>query len=238
MTQLPLNQIIEGDAIEEMKKLPRNSIDLLLTDPPFFMPAEHYQSRIQYQRNFADLSPLRIFWEQVTLEVVRVLKPTGHFITFCNCDSYPVFYIPMYNNFDKLVSLVWNKKRPGLGNIWRHQHELIIAARFSESKYNNDGRLHPDVISEAATLSKDREHPVEKPWEMLRKLIEPTTFENDVVLDPFCGSGTTCQAAKIINRKYIGIDLNTKYCQIARNLLNSQPENLTNLNQVVFTQER
>lgn len=213
---IELNQIIEGDCIEVMKTFPNNFVDLVLTDPPFFLPANHYQSRIQYQRNFADLSPLKIFWTVVVNEVKRILKPEGHFITFCNCDSYPVFYEPMYNTFTKLVSLVWNKKRIGLGNIWRHQHELIIAARNENFKFNKTGRVFADVISEEATLSEDRDHPVEKPWKMLRKLIEPVTFKGDIVLDPFCGSGTTCLAAQILDRKFIGIELNHSYVEVAR----------------------
>ena len=219
---LPLNEILEGDSVELMKTFPSKSVDLVLTDPPFFLPAQHYQSRIQYQRNFADLSPLRIFWTVVTKEVQRVLKPSGHFITFCNCDSYPVFYEPMYNSFAKLVSLVWNKKRIGLGNIWRHQHELIIAARNEEFKFNDTGHMFSDVISQEATLSEDREHPVEKPWQMLIKLIEPVTLKGDIVLDPFYGSGTTCFAAQVIGRNFIGVDLNANYVDIARKKVHVQ----------------
>jgi len=228
---LKTNLIIEGDCLEVMKTFPRKSLDLVLTDPPFFLPATHYQSRVQYQRNFADLSPLRVFWSAVTIEVRRILKPNGHFLTFCNCDSYPVFFEPMYNNFTKLVSLVWNKKRIGLGNIWRHQHELIIAARNDDFKFNDTGKMFSDVISEEASLSEDREHPVEKPWKMLVKLIEPVTFKGDVVLDPFCGSGTTCLAAQILDRQFIGIELNHNYVDIARKKchVNSQTLDAMNL---------
>jgi len=212
---LPLDQIIHADALKFMCELPNNSVDLVLTDPPFFMPAVHYQSRITYQRNYADLSPLKIFWTEITKAVKRILKETGHFIVFCNCDSYPVFYEPMYNHFHKLTSLVWNKGKIGLGAIWRHQHELIIAARNEDYKHNKTGRMYSDVISVKATPSEQRDHPVEKPWKLLRFLIEPTTLEGDVVLDPFCGSGTTLLAAKILKRKFIGVDLNEEYIKVA-----------------------
>jgi len=212
---LPLDQILHGDALEFMAGLPANSVDAIITDPPFFMPATHYQSRVSWQRNFADLSPLKVFWTEVTKAAKRVLKKTGHFIVFSNCDSYPVFYEPMYNHFHKLTSIVWNKKHVGLGAIWRHQHELIIAARGEEYKHNQTGRLYADVISIKATRSENRDHPVEKPWQLLRFLIEPTTLEGDVVLDPFCGSGTTLLAAKILKRHFIGVDLNEEYVKIA-----------------------
>ena len=216
---MKLNSVYEGDCLDIIPTFPSNSVDLVLTDPPFFMPAQHYQSRMKWQRNYADLSPLKIFWREVTKEVVRVLKPTGHFLTFCNCDSYPVFFEPMYNQFDKLVALVWNKKQVGLGNIWRHQHELIIAARWKESKINVDGKLRADVLSYQPTRSQNRKHPVEKPWELLSELISPITLEGDVVLDPFCGSGTTLKAAKILGRNYIGVDLNANYVDISKDLV-------------------
>jgi len=229
LNKLPINNLVLGDCIEVMKEWPRNSIDCVVTDPPFFLPSMHYQSRIKYQRNFADLTPLKVFWNVITEEVKRILKPTGHFIVFCNCDSYPVFYEPMYNNFSKLVSLIWNKDRIGLGRIWRHQHELIIAARNNKYKYNNNGKVYSDVITKKATSFRKRKHPVEKPWEIFIKLIEPITYEDDIILDPFCGSGTTCLAAKILKRKYIGIELNEEYVKIANELLNSY-NNLSDYN--------
>ena len=56
-------KVINGDCIEEMKKIPSKSVDCIITDPPFFMPASHYASRITYQRNYGDLTPLKVFWE-------------------------------------------------------------------------------------------------------------------------------------------------------------------------------
>ena len=178
------------------------------------MPAQHYQSRKKWQRSFADLSPLKVFWTEITKGAKRVLKDTGHFIVFCNCDSYPVFYEPMYNHFNKLVSLVWDKKHFGMGQIWRRQHELIIAARGENYKFNKS-KTHRDVISEPVISQEKRDHPVEKPWKVLAKLIEPVTYEGDIVLDPFCGSGTTLLAAKILKRHFIGVDLNEEYVKTA-----------------------
>jgi len=213
---LPVNQIICGDALETMQTFPRNSIDLVLTDPPFFTPTVHYQSRIKFSRIFADVSPLRIFWYTITREVVRILKKTGHFMTFCNCDSYPVFYAPIYDRFDKVKSLVWDKTEVGLGRIFRHQHELIIWARNEGHKYNHIKRVVSDVIKARATRTENRVHPVEKPVKLMKQLIEPVTFEDDVVLDPFCGSGTALLGAYQLKRNWIGIDLNQKYAEEAK----------------------
>lgn len=207
--------IYHGDMRDVLPTLRANTVDLVLTDPPFFMPAVHFQSRIEWQRTWGDTSILAMFWRTVLDETLRVLRPTGHFLAFCNGDSYPVFYPEMYRRFDYLKSLVWDKGHVGLGRVWRGQHELVIAARFSESVFNEDGKLRADVLYAKATPSAERDHPVEKPAELMAQLIEPTTQPSGTVLDPFMGSGTTLEAAKNLGRRAIGIDTEERYCEVA-----------------------
>jgi DNA modification methylase len=209
-------ELYEGDCLEIMRGLPKNSVDLIITDPPFFMPASHYQSRKGWQRKFGDLSPLKVFWTEITKECARLLKPTGHIFVFCNCDSYPVFYEPMYNNFDKLKSIIWDKTRVGLGRIFRNQHELIIWGRWQDHKFNNDNQLRADVLSYPATLSHDRLHPVEKPINLLKELITPTTDEGDTVFDPFAGGGGVAVACEELGRNSILIEIESEYCGIIK----------------------
>ena len=199
-------------------------VDLVLTDPPFFLPADHFQSRVKWQRSWGDVSVLGVFWS-VILDTVK-LKPTGHFLSFCNADSYPVFYPEMYRRFDKIKCLVWDKGHVGLGRIWRHQHELIIAARYRESFVDIDGKLFSDVIKINATPSTDREHPVEKPSALFLPLIEPVTPKNGIVIDPFMGSGTTLVAVKQLGREAIGIEIEERYCEIAVKKLAQEVLNL------------
>jgi site-specific DNA-methyltransferase (adenine-specific) len=190
-------------------------VDAVVTDPPFFMPATHYQSRVDWQRSWSDTSVLAAFWSVVVDACIRVLKPTGHMLAFCNGDSYPVFYPEMYRRFDYLKSIVWDKGHVGLGRVWRNQHELIIAARWNTSEFNDDGRLRADVIRAKATPPTERLHPVEKPESLLADLIRPTTLEGGLVLDPFMGSGTTLEAAKRDGRRAVGIEGEERYCEIA-----------------------
>jgi site-specific DNA-methyltransferase (adenine-specific) len=212
------------DCLDGMKELEKQSIDLILTDPPFFIPAQHYQSRQQWQKKYSDLSVLKIFWNTLLEQYVRILKPTGHLVFFCNSDSYPVFYEPTYNLFHKCKCLVWDKGHVGLGHIFRNQHELIIWARFSESMFNDDKKLHSDILKFSATASDDREHPVEKPELLLQELISPLSPQDGIVLDPFCGSGTTLSAAQKINRKYIGFELDKGYFDGAQKRLADRKE--------------
>lgn len=214
--------IYHGDCREILPELRRGSIDATLTDPPFFMPAVHYQSRVEWQRSWSDTSVLAAFWSVILDGVVPLMKRSGHLLTFCNSDSYPVFYPEMYRRFDFLKALVWDKGHVGLGRVWRNQHELIIAARWNDAIFNEDGKLRADVLRYDATPSADRDHPVQKPQHLLAALIEPTTLRDGVVLDPFMGSGTTLEAAKNLGRKAIGIEGEERYCEIAAKRLSQE----------------
>ena len=201
-----------------------SEVDLVLTDPPFFMPATHYQSRVGWQRTWGDTSVLSVFWREVTKSYLATMKNTAHAIIFCNHESYPVFYPVMYSNFHYLKSIVWDKTHFGLGRIWRNQHELIIAARFEGSIYNDDGKPRADVLSYRATPTSQRTHPVEKPVSLLNELIVPTTVPGALVLDPFMGSGTTLIAARRNGRLAIGIEIEEKYCEIAAKIMEEQKQ--------------
>lgn len=207
--------IYHGDCREILPLIARESVALCLTDPPFFMPATHYQSRVDWQRSWSDTSVLASFWATVLDAVIPTIARDGHLITFCNGDSYPVFYPEMYRRFDYLKSIVWNKGHFGLGRIWRNQHELMIAGRWDGSVFHDDGVARSDVLDAKATPSADRDHPVQKPESLFSPLIMPTTKPGDVVLDPFMGSGTTLTAAKKLGRHAIGIEGEEKYCEIA-----------------------
>lgn len=210
---LPINKIICGDCLEVMKDWPDNSISAIVADPPFFTPAVHYQGRIKHARSWGDMSILETWWGSICEELSR-LCPKGHVMVFCNGESYPVFYKAMFPKWEKLKSMIWDKRHVGLGRIYRNQHELIIWARSEGHFLPNDGKLRTDVIRVKATPSASRSHPVEKPVELLKNLI--CCDGDGIVLDPFCGSGTTCQAAKDLKLKYIGIDIDENYCEIAR----------------------
>ena len=213
--------IYHGDCREVIPHIPR-LVDAVITDPPFFMPATHYQSRVEWQRSWSDTSVLSAFWATILEATLQKLRKTGHFLTFCNGDSYPVFYPEMYRRFDYLKSLVWDKGHVGLGRVWRNQHELIIAARWNEAVFNEDGELRSDVLRFTATPSADREHPVEKPRSLLDSLLVPTVQRGGTVLDPFMGSGTLLEAAKNCDRKAIGIEGEERYCEIAARRLDQQ----------------
>jgi hypothetical protein len=188
--------------------------DSMITDPPFFTPATHYQSRVKHQRKFSDLSSLASFWELVMDRTDVYRKHEAHAAVFCNCDSYAVFYPVMFSRFDKTKSLVWDKMHVGLGRIFRHQHELIIWGRNEGHYFEPDGELHADVIACEATPSKDRDHPVEKPAKLYTALVSPLTPKGGITFDPFAGAGLICLAAESYGCKAYAMELDPAYCAV------------------------
>jgi DNA modification methylase len=204
--------IYHGDALEIAPTL--GMVDLILTDPPFFMPAQHYASRTDWQRSWGDTSILAGWWANVVTTTAHRLHRSGHFITFCDDESYPVLYPPLYRHFERLNALVWDKGAIGMGSPWRHTHELLIAARWAAAKWTGGGG-ESDVLRVKSVPTVERLHPVDKPVELLRRLIAPTTDAGDTVLDPFLGGGATLIAAKELGRRAIGIEIEERYCEIA-----------------------
>ena len=223
---IKLNQIYNEDCLETMKRMPDNFVDLILTDPPFFMPASHYQSRVSWGRSFGDLSILGQYFMIVAKEYKRIIKDNGHVLVFCNDESYPVFYPVVYNMWDFTKLLIWDKTRIGLGKIFRHRHELILWVSNKGAKVNNDGKVHSDILEYAPTLSKDRDHPVQKPVELLSELIIVLSSKDGMIYDSYVGSGTTLQAAQRLGRNWIGSEINPEYCDIANKRIKAERDQM------------
>jgi len=113
-------------------------------------------------------------------------------------------------------SVIWDKANPGLGWRFRRQHEMVMVAHRNGGKlaWADDEVAVPNV----QTLSprhRDRHHPNEKPLDLPARFVTWTTKPDNLVLDPFMGSGTTLRAAKDLGRRAIGIEIEERYCEIA-----------------------
>jgi len=214
------DKVYNIDCMDGFKQLEENSIDLIVIDPPYFLPAVHYNTRKQFSRNFADLGILEHFFKDVFKEFERIIKPTGRIYIFCDGQSYPLFYYHLYSFCKHVRPLIWDKKTSINGYSWRHQHELIIFAEMPQTKPvpSGDG----DILRHSAVKVNDRKHPAEKPVELLKRLIEKSTKEGDVVLDCFAGSGSTLVACKQLKRKFIGFEKSLEYFKIAESKVNDE----------------
>jgi site-specific DNA-methyltransferase (adenine-specific) len=213
--EFTVNSIVTGNALELIEKLPDNSIDILLTDPPYFLPAQAYIGTREkgYKRTLADTSILSHYFQSFFEQVDRVLKPTSTSYIFCDAKSYPIFYIAMFPIYKHIRLLIWDKMTSYNGHTWRHQHELIAWGEREDTPRipTGDG----DVLRCRGVQQKDRVHGAEKPVDLLTKLLQKHG-ESNVVLDTFCGSGTSAEAAKRTGNYFIGFELDQSSANQAR----------------------
>lgn len=217
---LELDRIYNMDCIEGMKQIEDNIIDLVITDPPYFLPVNSYVGKRgegYHKRSLADMSILKGYFERVFEELNRVLKRDGTYYIFCDAQSYPFIYQAMFPVCNHVRLLIWDKLISYNGYTWRHQHELIAWGELEKTKRvpTGDG----DVLKCRGVLQKDRNHPAEKPIELLKLLIKKHGNAGSLVLDPYIGSGSTAIACKELNYNFIGFELNKDYCKIAENRL-------------------
>lgn len=233
-----INQIIQGDCLEVLDTLEPHSVDLICTDPPYFLPVNSYvgaRGSGYHKRSLADTSILKGFFSQVFEKLDRVLKPTGTYYVFCDAQSYPIFYQTMYPYCEHIRLIIWDKICSYNGFTWRHQHELIAWGEKEKTPRvaTGDG----DIIRIRGVLQEDRNHPAEKPVLLLAKLIAKVTKSSDIILDPFMGSGSTCVAAHQLDRHYIGIEYDEEHINTAKKRLAGQSSKLESFIQSVETNE-
>lgn len=201
-----------GDCLTQMDRIEAGSVDLVIIDPPYFMPSTHYSVRSGSYRSLSDLGVLEYFFAGFFTAVRRVLKSDGFLYVFCDGQSYPVFYVTAYKHFRKMRPIVWDKMVSINGYGWRHQHELIIFCESEHSPHIKTG--DGDILKHRAVLLDDREHLAEKPVGLLERIINKHS-DTAIVLDSFMGSGSTGEACLRTGRRFIGIEKDAGYFEIA-----------------------
>lgn len=221
-----LNYIDNIDCLEGLKEIPDRSVDLILTDPPYFLSMGHVGSKTNAQRSdalnsnrtFNDLAICTPFYKQLFAEYARVLKEDGSIYFFTDWRGY-AYYFPLLNAALPIRNLiVWDKKS-GPGSFYSFAHELIIFGTLKSKTKKGVGTniwRMPAFSSGAASTNGEKVHPTQKPWEILAKMIEDSTEPGAVVLDTFMGSGTTAVTCIRTRRNFIGFELDENYHAIAQ----------------------
>ena len=174
------NQIYNEDCLEALKRVPDNSVDCIITDPPYFLGMTHNGQK----GSFKDLS---------------ICKPF-----FTDWRGY-AFYYPLFDLYLGASNmLVWNKQS-GPGNHYAFIHELIL---FHCGKGVSIGATNiidniRSFASGAKLVEGEKVHPTQKPVALIRKLIEDSTKPGDLILDTFGGSGTTAVASIESGRNFV-----------------------------------
>ena len=222
-------EIYCGDCLEIMPLLADKSIDLVLTDPPYGID---YLSPWRTENHSKITNDKLDDWQEMLpqffTETKRILTDTG--CCCCCCcggGKTPVtalFTIEAIKHFNLIQTLVW-RKFVGLGWRYRPAYENIVILSKSKDNYNfyDTSRTCGNVIEGInQDIPQKGDHPTQKPVELMGKLTLIHSKEDDIVLDPFLGGGTTAVACKRLNRRFIGIEISEKYCEIAKNRLQNE----------------
>ena len=245
--KFPINTIIQGGCLEVMPDLPDRCVDLIVIDPPYLLTSESWDQEevvseelSQELFRIAKPSCSLYCWCSIGGKIPSLIR-----------------WFPVFSKLWSYQDLItWKKQRGhGMRKGWLYTREEIMwfvkdnkqYTWNKEFQYGNEKRAFtlPNSISEYRRFSniwtdikeinqaiaKNTEvamHPSQKPQKAIERIILAHTKENDVVFDCFVGSGTTCVAAKRTGRKYIGIEISKKYCELSRNRL-KQTSRETNL---------
>jgi len=202
-----------GDCLEIMKDIPANSIDVIITDPPYGVS---YQSNMR-KNKFGLMANDDITDAAWLAFAARTLKEGGMIYCFSRWDVLGQWKnLIQFFGLEVRSCIVWDKGRGGMGDLvgsYAPSYEMIIvAARGRNSLKNGRGR---DVIQVNPHRS-NMLHPAQKPVELLEQLIKDSTNEGDTVLDCFMGSGSTMEACIKTKRNGIGIELSEDYFNISK----------------------
>ncbi|MCF7810811.1 site-specific DNA-methyltransferase [bacterium] len=201
-------QVIHGDCLKVMTEMQNESVDLVLTDPPY---AINYRSNRRIARpkfNHLDNDTPGDWIEKFAVQSYRLLKNNRHLYCFCRHDTYPLFYKAFGDAGFKLKrTLIWIKDNHGSGDLkgdYAPRDEWIIYAHKGRRILNGK---RPDNILEYPKIHTSKLlHPTEKPVELLKFLIEKSTKTGEIVLDPYAGVLSTAVAAIQKKRCFVMID--------------------------------
>lgn len=243
------------DSFQRMKKLPEKSIDVIFADPPYFLSnggvSCHSGTQVSVDKGNWDkgMSPEeKLAWNRKWLKLARrVLKDNGTiWISGTFHNIYSIGVALELEGYSIINNITWQKPNPAPNLACRcftNSTETILWARkqltpkkkgkhffnYLLMKEINGGKQMKDVWLlplPSKTEKKFGKHPTQKPLSVLERIILASTNEGDVVLDPFCGSGTTGVSCLALKRKFIGIDNTEEYIVLAVKRIKKQEESI------------
>lgn len=266
--QLPLNEVIQGNCVEVMQTFPTGSVDLIFADPPYNLQLQNELWRPNQTLvdavddewdQFSGFAEYDTFTEQWLRECRRVLKDDGAIWVIGSYHNiFRVGKIMMDLGYWILNDVIWHKTNPMpnfRGTRFTNATETLIWAQkkqgarytfnYHSMKNLNDEKQMPNVWElplcrgeERIKINGKKAHSTQKPEALLYRVILATSDPGDVVLDPFFGSGTTGAVAKKLKRDFIGIEVEAKYVEVARERIASIPAPLFAEEVLVTTSKR
>jgi len=212
------NKIIQGDCLEKLKKIDDKSIDVVITDPPYGLDFP-YLSYSDTRENLKEI---------ISVFVPEVMRISNRVYILCGPTQ-----ITLYPEPDWIISFTWNTT----GSFGRYGYNQWTPILCYGKDLKGFGKINGVLKSDVIRISGgggvgfmrgdvEKKHTCPKPITMMLEIIKRLTNENDTVLDPFMGSGTTCVACKQLNRNFIGIEKEPEYIKIAEERINAIPKTL------------
>ncbi len=212
-----LSTLYLADAREVLPLLGRESVDLVITDPPYGVAQRSNTRSVRFDLIAGDATRAEAvdLLAACTPDLYRVLRRSRHAYTF----GLPL----VHELFASKAELIWDKGIMGSGDLsspWGPEHEnIFFQARAADRANKSNGTLaarmrQGSVISvRRLNALQVRNHPTEKPVALMRQLIESSSLLGDLVLDPFAGSGSTLVAAVVSGRRAVGVEVVEKYAE-------------------------
>lgn len=230
--------LIKDDCFAAFKNIPDNSIDLILTDPPYNI-AKYSTGNLKFgwrsdiNNDLAEWDLTELHPQDLIDEFKRILKPSGNIFIFCSYNIIGEYHKVFDPEFDTFQFMVWHKTNPVPNfrkSSFLNSCELIVSCWNKGHTWNftNQKDMH-NFIESGICMGSERVkdengknlHPTQKPVSILEKIINIASNENDIVFDCFNGVGSTGVAALKNHRKYIGIEIDDTYIRASENRLKS-----------------
>lgn len=217
---MSLIQLFNGDCIQVMKQMEPETVDLIVTDPPYLM---NYKSNMRKDKSHRfcqvienDDNPELI--ENYIKECYRILKPNTAMYMFCNSNKVEFFKSTLEKTGFKVKNMIiWVKNNRTAGDLqaqFGKQYEIVFLVNKGRKPFN--GKRITDVWHFDRVAGSRQLHQNQKPTELLELCIEKHSKKGDVVFDGFMGSGSTGVACQNTGRHFIGIELDENYFKIAK----------------------
>ena len=217
-----------------MKEMEDESVDLVITDPPYLI---NYRSnrrikmeKFNYIENDKDANDLI---SKYIKECYRILKNNTAIYLFCSWHNVDFFKTEMEKYFKLKNIIVWNKNNHGTGDLkgaYAPKHEFIIFGHKGRSLLRE--KRIPDIIEYPKIPSKKLLHPTEKPVGLLEIFIRNSSDEGDYIFDGFAGSGVLGEAAENLGRNSIMVEKNNDYCKTINDRMTALEGSLFNYSQI------
>lgn len=242
------SKLILGDAIEELKKIEDKTIDLVLTDPPYqldWRQSIHFKNSksMFHHKNETSIWDIgvKVLYKILFKEFDRIVKYEGSVIIFVRSEFITwAVEEAKANNFDNKATIIWNKTNPmpqvRKKNYLSAIETILWVARYNKAKcpftfnFKTQNEMHNIISLPLCGGSERTEHPTQKPLKLISYLLEIHSNTNNLIIDPFMGSGTTGVACKKLGRNFIGIEREEKYFNLAKKRIEETEEPMLRIN--------